>query len=175
MSAELHASLSALYNDHGAHLTHCLNKPGDASHKGALGQSFKYDRPPLSKILREVEKGALPGWFPASCGIVAFDLDSGGRAALDKLKQLVDARPLLVLPSAKPERFHVYFLCPDAAKVADWDWSLDGGEPKCGELRATGNLVLHGNAGARLVQCLANGHEPGAAIPTTISPKIVCL
>ena len=103
-------------------------------------------------------------------GHIVFDVDHGGQAAVDALVRMMGT-PLLVVPSATPGRYHVWFVCEDAREIGNGDWSLDGSAPKCGELRSTGNLVLwHPD---KIANALANGAKPGDKIPARLSPAQV--
>ena len=169
MTASPRAALTALYKDHGAHLTNCLNTPGEADHKAAKGQSIDYDRRPLDRVLRQCAKGDLPGIFPASVGRghIVFDVDHGGQAAVDALVRMMGT-PLLVVPSGTPGRFHVWYTSEGAREIGNGDWSLDGAPPKNGEIRSTGNLVLH--YPDKVAKALASGAKPGDPIPARLSP-----
>ena len=81
----------------------------------------------------------LFGLVPASTGLLAYDVDEGGQAAVDALERH-HGKPVAVVPSKQPGRFHAYFLW-DGESAGNGDWSLPEGS---GQIRCEkGYVALH--------------------------------
>ena len=87
------------------------------------------------------DHNGLFGLVPASTGLLAYDIDEGGQAAVDAL-ETHHGKPLAVVPSEQPGRFHAYFLW-NGEPAGNGDWSLPEGS---GQIRCEkGYTALHGD------------------------------
>ena len=148
----------------GAHLVLCSTKKG-SDPKGGFEKNYQLpeNAPALDRVL--AHKGHI-GVLPASLACVVFDVDHGGQAAVDQLTRML-GQPLVTLASGTAGRFHAWYLTENAVEFRDGDWSLTGGPPKNGEIRAGGNIVMwHPDM---LAKALANGAGPGDKIPARLS------
>lgn len=90
-----------------------------------------------------VAAGELAGVIPGSIGLVVVDVDHGEQAAVDAVIHLLGA-PLVVIPSGRRGRFHLYYRRPDRGKkITHYEWEI--ANVGSGEVLAdTRSAILYG-------------------------------
>ena len=108
----------------GAHFV-LAGKPEATKPKGAFGEDWPNKPASLASAKARFRQGRFVGVIPASLGCIVVDIDHGGEATRDATLATLGT-PVAVLPSGRPDHWHLWYKCRDAAKVGIPTW--DGGD-----------------------------------------------